>query len=435
MTAALLRARAEIRGRLVAVLALALIVGAIGGVVIFAAAGARRTETAYPRLLQAEHAMDLVVDASGRDPKVLEQVLLRAERLPQVAASARVTQAQGHLEIAGRKRPGDIFAVVSPDGRFATAVNGAKILEGRMFDPQAPNEIVPSSAVANELGLRVGETVKFAPGGFFTEGPLPGSKRLAPVTMHVTGIAAIPGAFQPLAGGYIPLVLVSPGFYHAHPEYIDPRDVNAAIRLRHGTADFRPFRDEIEHMRQNLPPHTRFSVAFSQAQQTVGVQETTRAQAITLWVTAVLVAVAGVAIFWQALARQTFLQSIEYPTLRALGLSATQLLVVGMIRALAIGAIGGGIAAAIGFALSPLAPTGVARTAEPHPGFALDGGVVAIGAICTALVVTALRAFPAWRAARARGSALGIAEVGSPHPSAVAGALSRTVLAPSATAG
>ena len=43
--------RADLRRRWRALLGLALILGLAGGVVITAAAGARRTETAYPRLL------------------------------------------------------------------------------------------------------------------------------------------------------------------------------------------------------------------------------------------------------------------------------------------------------------------------------------------------------------------------------------------------
>jgi ABC-type lipoprotein release transport system permease subunit len=153
-------------------------------------------------------------------------------------------------------------------------------------------------------------------------------------------------------------------------------------------------------------------------------------------VLAVLVAVAGLAIFGQALARQTFLESIEYPTLRSIGMSPQQLLVVGMIRAGVIGVIGGLVAAVVGFLLSPLTPTGTARIAEPHPGFALDWVVVALGALGTILFVVLLSAVPAWRASRVAGTAEGTAEPRrSRRPSAVAGFLARSAFPPSATAG
>src|SRR5215831_229834 len=60
-----LRADIRLRGRPVA--ALALLLGLIGGVVLTAAAGARRTDTAYPRLLQWAGAtqVSLIPEGSG----------------------------------------------------------------------------------------------------------------------------------------------------------------------------------------------------------------------------------------------------------------------------------------------------------------------------------------------------------------------------------
>src|SRR5207302_7083940 len=65
MSAIWMRATKELRSRLAGVLALAVIVGVIGGVVIAAAAGARRTETAYPRFLAAKNALDVVAKATS----------------------------------------------------------------------------------------------------------------------------------------------------------------------------------------------------------------------------------------------------------------------------------------------------------------------------------------------------------------------------------
>jgi hypothetical protein len=44
---------------------LALLAGLAGGVVLAAAAGARRTDTAYPRFLQASRASDVLVSPQG----------------------------------------------------------------------------------------------------------------------------------------------------------------------------------------------------------------------------------------------------------------------------------------------------------------------------------------------------------------------------------
>ena len=60
--------RADLRLRWRAALGLALLLGLIGGVVLTAAAGARRTDTAYPRLLR-----------SARAARVRPAAALRAE--------------------------------------------------------------------------------------------------------------------------------------------------------------------------------------------------------------------------------------------------------------------------------------------------------------------------------------------------------------------
>jgi len=436
MSAIWMRARSEFRSRLGAVVALAVIVGVIGGIVIAAAAGARRTESAYPRLLQAKHALDVVVDVTAGDRAVGQRVLGEIERFPQVAVYSHVEVAQGELKIPGRGTPGNVFPLVSSDGRFGTTINGAKILEGRMYDPSAPDEIVPSFAVADDLGLNVGETVRLVAGGFLTGGSAPGSSPPAPVPLHVVGIAAVPGMFQPLAGGYLPGVLVSPGFYPAHPDFLDPHDFTAAFRLRNGHADLESFAEEVRSLRPHLPPHTSVRFPFNQSQQTAGVQQATRTQAVSLWVLAGLVALAGIAIFGQALARQAFLESVEYPTLRSLGVSRSQLFALGMIRAAVVGLAGAAVAVVVAVLLSPLTPTGVARIAEPHPGFAVDGAVVAIGGIGAVLLVALLGAIPAWRAATVAGTALGTADLpGSQRPSAIAAVMTRASFPPSATAG
>ena len=50
-----------LRRRLVGLLAIAALIGLAGAVTLAAFAGARRTETAYPRLLDHMHALDVLV--------------------------------------------------------------------------------------------------------------------------------------------------------------------------------------------------------------------------------------------------------------------------------------------------------------------------------------------------------------------------------------
>src|SRR6266550_9344847 len=120
MHAVWMRARSELRSRLGAILVLALIAGTLGGGVIAAAAGARRTDTAYPRFLKAENALDLEIDANAKTKAAAERVLAKIARFPQVAMSVEVDIASGIFDLPHVNQVGTgfsgVFPLVSPTG-------------------------------------------------------------------------------------------------------------------------------------------------------------------------------------------------------------------------------------------------------------------------------------------------------------------------------
>ena len=75
----------EVRGRWRAMASLALLLGLVGGVVLGAAAGARRTDSAYPRLRAWANASQLSVVPEGSG---LNGYYAALARLPQAAAVA-----------------------------------------------------------------------------------------------------------------------------------------------------------------------------------------------------------------------------------------------------------------------------------------------------------------------------------------------------------
>src|SRR6266496_3611363 len=99
-------------------MALALLIGLTGGAAVAAAAGARRTETAYPRFVQAQNGYDLVTGgfAGNIDP---ERALARMEALPEVAQWARVDVAASSAILpSGRVAPApELMAVTDVRGR------------------------------------------------------------------------------------------------------------------------------------------------------------------------------------------------------------------------------------------------------------------------------------------------------------------------------
>ena len=106
-----------------------------------------------------------------------------------------------------------------------------------------------------------------------------------------------------------------------------------------------------------------------------------------------------------------------------------QLFALGMARVAPVGLAAGALAAVVAVALSPLAPIGAARLAEPDPGLALDLLVAGVGGAATVALVLLPALVLTWRAARTG------AERGHPRSPAVVGGLARAGLSPSAVAG
>jgi ABC-type lipoprotein release transport system permease subunit len=94
--------------------------------------------------------------------------------------------------------------------------------------------------------------------------------------------------------------------------------------------------------------------------------------------------------------------------------------------------VGAAGAVIVAFALSPLAPVGEARLAEPSPGFSFDPLVLLLGALATVVVVVALGLWPSIRASRVRAG-------GSPYSqfrrSSIVAHLAATGAPPSAVIG
>jgi hypothetical protein len=196
------------------------------------------------------------------------------------------------------------------------------------------------------------------------------------------------------------------------------------VRLRHGQADF-----------------ARFEARTSRVDG-AGVQDLDRPaatitssihpQAVGWLVLAALAGLAAVAVVGPALARQASAESADHPVLAALGLSPRQLAARIMLRTLVVAVAGAAGGIAVATLLSPLAPLGEARLAEPAPGLSFDAGVLGLGALATVAVVLALGVLPALRAARMRGAA-DRAPVG--RTSAVAGAAAAAGAPPGAVIG
>src|SRR5438094_9185435 len=86
MSAVWMCARAELRAHWRAWLVLAIVVGLTSGAAMAAGAGARRTQSAYPRFVTEHHTFDVGLGGiASDDPAVQRRVQQQIVHLPQVA--------------------------------------------------------------------------------------------------------------------------------------------------------------------------------------------------------------------------------------------------------------------------------------------------------------------------------------------------------------
>ncbi len=414
MSAVLFRLRVEARSRWRAWAGLALLVGVFGGTVIATAAGARRTDTAYPRFVKAAKAADIIVyNVLGPSLGTVDFDL--AAQFPQVQDSGE----------------GLLFATDQPDLQLAVATRGYgtrfnrfKLLSGRLPDPERADEAVVGFTLAESRHLRLGSTLAV---GLF---PAASEPRTQEVALRVVGIEAAPGEFPPLMGTGNQPVWASAAFARAHGETAVVQPV-LALRLRRGPADVGAVSEQLRTMGGGKPVATSV-----RSQQAVTVQRSLHLQAVALGTLAVLGGLTVALVCGQLIGRQTALESADHPVLSAVGMTRTELWGLGLARAALIGVGGALTAATVAVAISARFPIGLARVAEPEPGPAVDLPTIAVGMLAVVAAVVAVVALLSWRSedhAASLGSAR--SSTGRRRPSMVADLLARTGCPPTVTTG
>jgi len=157
MRAFLRLAARELRTRWQAWAFLALLVGLAGGAVLTAAAGALRTDSAYPRFLEESKASDVLVSPAGSGIGGYYNALAHLE---DVAAIAPLVGLQ-----AGPIGPGGVLntntVVITPlDGRFGHLLEIPKMLAGRQPRPDRADEVMVDQIAAADLHLRIGSRLE-----------------------------------------------------------------------------------------------------------------------------------------------------------------------------------------------------------------------------------------------------------------------------------
>ena len=374
---------------------LALLVAVAGGGVLTAAAGALRTDSAYPRFLKASKASDVLVAPIGFAPGYLSALA----RLPGVDAVAPVVGLDltplGHGDLAAQAT--NTGAPV--DGRFGHLLEVPKMLTGRLPAAGRPGEIAIDQRGAAMMDLQVGSvlTMRAAPDGQPPGADTAGQRLLRE---RVVGITVTRGSVFPVnEQDKAPTIMASPALFHL----LGARYVGysgAYVQLRPG-ASAQAFGHQAQALTREFPATGGHVFVADENTQAAAVEQAIRPAAIALGLFALVLAVTALLIVGQAATRLLATDSPNNQALAALGMTRGQLTAVGLIKVGVAAAAGAMVAAGVAVAASPLMPIGTAALAEPDPGVSADVTVLAAGAAAIVMLLVGRVAWPARRLASA----------------------------------
>ena len=409
-------ARSQIRRHWVSMVVLGLLAGLVGGIGTGASAVARRTATAYDRLAAATHLDDarvlvfsdsVDVDAIARWPEVRESWQSRQ------VIGALVGGPMAFVSVStGPPRPRDLFTPV--------------LVDGRQPHDDAPDEVLVPSLLADEMGLRVGDTLplklltpeevtQFDTGFGEADGPR--------VDLRVVGIARVARGW---VGNGMGPVIGTPALGRAYATSLIGR--NILVRLAGGKDGVADFARRVDRLRRGTPTGAageEFGVlqaAYPTSEEDPRVTTATSTLVAGQLVFVVLAVLGGLLAVGQGLGRHHGQGAGEQQVEAALGLTRAERVWARVLPALLGAAVAGTVTVAGGVVAGVVEPLGALRAYEPEPGWRADAWVVVVGAVLVVVAFLGLAALTAARVTRPVGAAalparrLGLAALGRRAP-------------------
>lgn len=380
MTAAVLyRARAQLRSSRAGAVLVVLLVGLACGVTLAAVAGARRTASAYPRMVEVTNAPEMLISPNGDgtgtngfydDVAALDGVrgvgTLRG--IPLVFA--------GGSERDGSMVPG--ATIIPLDDKLGQTIGRAKVLQGRMWDPSRPEEFVVNRFFADDYDVAVGDTLTFDIPSYLDD------VEPVRVDLEVVGIIATAQEIVPFtdldgspSGMLSPALLTQLTDTHQGFEgaAVDVDDEGAG-------ADLAAVISEIDAIAAEHPeelPEGVFTVDLSASEEQVAYS--IRPLAVALVIFSMVMALVISVVIGQTLRRHVAAPPGEVGALEAIGFRRSERRAVLAIRGAVIGCAAAMLSVATAIGLSGRFPIGPARLAEPSTGIAVDLAVLVPGAL------------------------------------------------------
>ena len=149
MRAVILVFRAQLRHRWQSWLAIAILISIVAGVVLAAAAGGRRTQSAFPGFVAA-HGFDAVVYSLNRCRRSTGS--LRSLAATEVIGA---DNGQPTCDCTRPINPDDLTVAVMP----TKGISPFKLVSGRLPDPSDPHQVLASFTLQQDDGLRLGSVI------------------------------------------------------------------------------------------------------------------------------------------------------------------------------------------------------------------------------------------------------------------------------------
>jgi hypothetical protein len=352
------------------------VIAVAAGVTMAAVAGARRSDSAYGRLLKW-----------GRDPQAtfsgcvcsasqLRREFDRIRGAPFVIDSEPVGFADVVPELPDGSRPSFLALqpIVARDRRLAREFPRVKMLHGRLADVAVADDAIIGFLAATRFHLHVGDSISLVDSH---------DNRTRVATVHIVGIYVAPGEFPTANGPQSSSLILSPAFAGAFSRVVNQANDSLLVRFRPGTpaADVARLTSSLRYDLVYYPSTSREN----------GGERTIRVETVALLALALVVGLVGLVLVALMLRQRSEATEDELAKLRALGWDRAASYRLAALDGILIGGAGVLGSVVLAIALSPLFPVGLGRLADVDVGWHVDLAVIALGATTTLLCVCALR--------------------------------------------
>jgi hypothetical protein len=440
------RFRVDFRRRRAGYLTVVLLVGLVGGVAMGSLIAARRTQASFSTYLASTNPSNFNVSVfggfnNGTGASYSSAVTKKIGALPGVkGVEAAIVLTAAPLLRSGAPRLDasvleNTFSVASVDGLFFDQDRLA-VTNGRLANPDRPDEIVMTAVAAHLLGFHVGEVIPY---GFYTQQQqgLPGfgTAKVPPhqrIDAKLVGLVQLNNAIVQDDIDRLPtFIIFTPALGQevvADGGKVEGGAITYGLQVDGGNAGVA----KVEREFAALVPVRSTAAFHAIAPVQAKVDRTVKPIAIALGVFGLVAALAALLIGVQIISRQLHAADEDLSVLRALGAAPSATIADGLIGiggAITVGAL---LAGVVAVALSPLSPLGPVRSVYPGSAVAFDWTVLGIGLATLVIGLGAIAFALAYRGAphrvakrQARSAPRGsrvvraVASTGLPPPAAV----------------